>query len=133
MRLVLTHAYFVSEDAKEQRIMKVYPPLGLLYLSSHLRGQGFEAEIYDSTFGSRQELFDLIDHGPAGVLGIYVNLMTRANALAITARAKAAGWLVMLGGPEPSNYAHEYLSNGADLIVAGEGELAVERLMRANF
>ncbi len=39
----------------------------------------------------------------------------------------------MLGGPEPSNYAAEYLNGGADLIVAGEGELAVEKLMRANF
>ncbi len=113
--------------------MKPYPPLGLLYLSSYLRSRGFETEIYDSTFGSPQELFRLLDQGPAGVLGIYGNLMTRANVLAIAKRARAAGWLVILGGPEPSNYPSEYLSAGADLIVAGEGELAVERLMRTNF
>ena len=46
--------------------MKPYAPLGLLYLSSYLRSRGFEAEIYDSTFGSRQELFRLLDEGPAG-------------------------------------------------------------------
>ena len=84
--------------------MKPYPPLGLLYLSSHLRSRGFETEIYDSTFGSRQDLFRLLDRGPAGVLGIYGNLMTRANVLAIAQHARSAGWLVMLGGPEPSNY-----------------------------
>jgi len=67
------------------------------------------------------------------VLGLYVNLMTRVNALAIAARARAAGWLVMLGGPEPANYAAEYLDAGAHLIVAGEAEIAVERLARANF
>lgn len=133
MRLLLTHAYFLAEDAKEQSIMKPYPPLGLLYLSSHLRAQGFECELYDSTFGSREELFRVLEQGPAGALGIYVNLMTRANALAIAARARACGWLVMLGGPEPANYAAEYLAAGADVIVAGEGELAVERLMRAKF
>ncbi len=133
MRLLLTHAYFLAEDAKEQHIMKPYPPLGLLYLSSHLRAQGFECEVYDSTFGSREELFRLLDENPAGVLGIYVNLMTRANALAIAARARERGWMVMLGGPEPANYAAEYLAAGADVIVAGEGELSVERLMRANF
>ena len=33
--------------------MKPYAPLGLLYLSSHLRARGFDVEIYDSTFGSR--------------------------------------------------------------------------------
>lgn len=113
--------------------MKPYPPMGLLYLSSYLRAQGFDCEIYDSTFGSREELFGILDHGEPGAIGIYVNLMTRANALAIAARAKAAGWTVMLGGPEPSNYAAEYLAGGADVIVAGEGELAVERLMRAGF
>ena len=40
MRLLLTHAYFLSEDPKERQIMKPYAPLGILYLSSYLRGQG---------------------------------------------------------------------------------------------
>src|SRR5579884_2717435 len=128
MRLLLTHAYFLGEDAKEQHIMKPYPPLGLLYLSSHLRSCGFEPELYDSTFGSREALFRLLESGEPGVLGVYVNLMTRANALAIVRHARALGWTVALGGPEPANYPYEYLSEGAQLIVAGEGERAIERL-----
>ena len=60
MRLLLTHGYFLAEDAKEQQIMKPYAPLGLLYLSSHLRAKGFDVEIYDSTFGSREELFRIL-------------------------------------------------------------------------
>src|SRR5947208_54602 len=103
-RLLLTHGYFLSEDPKEQQIMRPYPPLGLLYLSSHLRSAGFDTEIYDSTFGDRAELGRLLDAGTPGVIGIYGNLMTRASVLAIVARAKVAGWLVVLGGPEPSNY-----------------------------
>ena len=133
MRLLLTHAYFLAEDPKERQIMKPYAPLGILYLSSHLRNRGFDVEISDSTFGTREELFRTLDTGNPGVLGIYGNLMTRANVLAIAARAKASGWLVMLGGPEPSNYADQYLSAGADLIVAGEGEKAVEALCAAGF
>ncbi len=43
--------------------------------------------------------------------------------------AKAAGWRVIVGGPEPSNYAEEYLKAGADVVVVGEGEAAVEQLM----
>jgi anaerobic magnesium-protoporphyrin IX monomethyl ester cyclase len=133
MRLLLTHGYFLGEDPKEQQIMKPYAPLGILYLSAHLRGKGFESEIYDSTFGTREELFRLIDAGPPGVVGICANLMTRANSLAIAARAKDNGWLVLFGGPEPANYAEEYLSYGGDVIVAGEGERAVERLAATNF
>ncbi|MCU1259694.1 MAG: Radical domain protein [Bryobacterales bacterium] len=132
MKLLLTHGYFLADDPKEARIMKPYAPLGILSLSAHLRGKGFEVEIYDSTFGSRAELFSILDSGPAGVLGIYGNLMTRGNVLDLAARARADGWKTILGGPEPTNYAEEYLAAGADLIVAGEGELAMERLMAAR-
>jgi len=33
------------------------------------------------------------------------------------------------GGPEPANYPEEYRAAGADVIVAGEGELAMEALL----
>ena len=42
MDLLLTHGYFLVEDPKERTIMKPYPPLGILYLSSHLRRLGFD-------------------------------------------------------------------------------------------
>jgi anaerobic magnesium-protoporphyrin IX monomethyl ester cyclase len=97
MKLLLTHGYFLAEDPKELRIMKPYVPLGILSLSAHLRNKGFEVEIYDSTFGSREELFKILDSGPAAALGIYGNLLTRRNVLDIAARASAAGWKVILG------------------------------------
>lgn len=133
MRILLTHGYFLAEDAKEQKIMKPYVPLGLLYLSSHLRAKGLDVDIYDSTFGSQKDLFALLDQGEPATLGIYGNLMTRPNVLAIMTRARAAGWRVVLGGPEPANYAEEYLAAGADVIVAGEGEKSLERLLATGF
>jgi len=131
MDLLLTHGYFLREDPKELQIMKPYPPLGILYLSSHLRRLGFGVEAYDSTFGSLAELSGLLESYKPGVLGVYATLMTRGNALAITAAAKARGWTVVLGGPEPSNYASEYLAHGADFIVEGEGELTLQELLLA--
>ncbi len=35
-----------------------------------------------------------------------------------------------MGGPEPANYADEYLAAGAHVVVAGEGELALEAILR---
>jgi len=133
MKLLLTHAYFLHADAKEQQVMKPYAPLGILYLSSHLRARGFDVEIYDSTFGSREELFRILRDGPPAALGIYANLMTRSNAIDAIAVARAAGWHVIVGGPEPSNYAEEYLDAGADVVVCGEAEIAVEQLMATGF
>ncbi len=131
MDLLLTHGYFLYEDPKELQIMKPYAPLGILYLSSHLRQKGFDVEIYDTTFGSRSELFGILESGPPSVIGIGGNLMTRRNVLAITAAARAAGWTVVLGGPEPSNYPQEYLGAGARVIVEGEAEITMEELLPA--
>src|SRR5258708_5358702 len=132
MDLLLTHGYFLDEDPKEREIMKPYAPLGLLYLSSHLRAKGFDVEIYDSTFGSKEELFRTLEIERPPVVGIYGNLMTRRNVLAIIAAARANGCRVVLGGPEPANYAEEYLSAGAEAIVSGEGELALEAVLQAT-
>jgi radical SAM superfamily enzyme YgiQ (UPF0313 family) len=130
MDLLLTHGYFLHEDPKELQIMKPYAPLGLLYLSSYLRAAGFHVETYDSTFGTREELFRILETESPATLGIYANLMTRANALAILQRALECGWRVVMGGPEPAAYADRYLAAGADVVVAGEGELALEAILR---
>ena len=132
MRLLLTHGYFLEEDAKEREIMKPYAPLGILYLSSYLRAHGFQVDLYDSTFGSKPELFQVLETAAPGAIGIYATLMTRANVVEIAARARELGWRVILGGPEPANYAAEYLDSGAEVIVAGEGERALEILLRSE-
>src|SRR5688572_9290383 len=126
--LLLTHGYFLSEDEKEQQIMKPYPPLGLLSLSAYLKTQGYAVEVYDSTFGNRTELLQLLQRS-SGVLGIYTNLMTRRIVLEIIASAKQSGWTVILGGPESANYPVEYLRAGADVVVIGEGETALAELL----
>src|ERR1700753_1361146 len=132
MKLLLTHAYFLFDDPKEQQIMKPYVPLGLLYLSSHLRGQGFDIDIYDSTFGSKAELLALLHSGTPGAIGVYANLMTRLTALEISAAGRDATWVSIVGGPEPANYPEQYLDAGADVVVAGEGEIALEGLLRSR-
>jgi anaerobic magnesium-protoporphyrin IX monomethyl ester cyclase len=131
MDLLLTHGYFLEDDAKERAIMKPYPPLGILYLSSHLRAKGFDVEIYDSTFGSRSELIGILEKGPPSVLGIAANLMTRGAVVEIAAAARQAGWKVIVGGPEPANYAREYLEAGATVVVEGEAEITLEELLPA--
>jgi anaerobic magnesium-protoporphyrin IX monomethyl ester cyclase len=131
MDLLLTHGYFLYEDPKELQIMKPYPPLGILYICAHLRQKGFRVQVFDSTFSSRQQLFDLIQKGPQSVLGIYANLMTRSNVVEILCCAKNAGWQTIVGGPEPGAYIEEYLDAGADVVVIGEGEITLEEVLPA--
>jgi len=129
--ILLTHGYFLAEDEKERKIMKPYPPLGLLYLSAYLKARGHSVEIYDSTFGEPSELHLKFQHSPRGLVGIYTNLITRKAVLEIIRVAKQHDWTVILGGPESANYPTEYLAAGADVVVVGEGESALAELIAA--
>jgi anaerobic magnesium-protoporphyrin IX monomethyl ester cyclase len=129
--LLLTHGYFVNEDPKELQIMKLYAPLGILYLCSHLRKKGFDVEVFDTTFSSRELLFQHLRKEKPSVLGIYTNLMTRSNVVEIINVACEAGWTTVVGGPEPGSYALEYLQSGADFVIFGEGEVTMEELLTA--
>jgi anaerobic magnesium-protoporphyrin IX monomethyl ester cyclase len=129
--LLLTHGYFLYEDPKELQIMKPYAPLGILYLCSHLRKQGFDVDVFDTTFSSREALFQHLRTEAPSTLGIYANLMTRSNVVEVLKVAKEAGWKTIVGGPEPGAYALEYLQAGADFVVFGEGELTVQEILEA--
>jgi radical SAM superfamily enzyme YgiQ (UPF0313 family) len=129
--LLLTHGYFLYEDPKEMQIMKPYAPLGILYLCSHLRRQGFDVEVFDTTFSTRESLFRHLQTEKPSVLGIYANLMTRSNVVEIIRVAREAGWRVIVGGPEPGAYAQEFLESGADFVVFGEGESTMQELLTA--
>jgi anaerobic magnesium-protoporphyrin IX monomethyl ester cyclase len=127
--LLLTHGYFLHEDPKELQIMKPYPPLGILYLCSHLRARGFSVDVHDSTFSTQEALHARLREQQPSVLGVYANLMTRPKVVNILAEARRNGWRTIVGGPEPGAYVEEYLRAGAEVVVLGEGEITMEELL----
>ncbi len=129
MDILLTHGYFIADDEHEQQIMKPYPPLGLLYLTSHLKAKGFEVALFDSTFSTVAEFYNYLRDTRPTVIGIACNLLTKRRVLDQIRASKEIGARVVLGGPEPISYADVYLEAGADVVVAGEGELTLEELI----
>lgn len=129
MDVLLTHGYFLYDDPHELAVMKPYPPLGLLYINSHLKAQGIDSHIFDTTFSSIADLGTYLRDARPPVVGIYANLMTRSRVLRVIAAAREIGSTVVVGGPDPANYLDEYLSRGADVIAIGEGELTLQELV----
>ena len=129
--LLLAHGYFLYEDPKELQIMKPYAPLGILYLCSHLRQQGFDVDVFDTTFSSREALFQHLRSEKPSVLGIYANLMTRKNVVETLKVAREAGWKTIVGGPEPGAYALEYLQGTLEDGPVG-GDCMCSMLTEAN-
>lgn len=129
MDILLSHGYFIAEDAHEQAIMKPYPTLGLLYISSHLKAKGFTVDLYDTTFQTMADFVAHVRQIRPSLVGLYCNLMTKQNILRMMPVCREVGATIILGGPEPVSYAAEYLARGADIIVVGEGELTLEELI----
>ncbi|MCO6449738.1 MAG: B12-binding domain-containing radical SAM protein [Caldilineales bacterium] len=129
MDILLTHGYFLFEDEHERQVMKPYPPLGLLYVSSHLKAAGFDVDVFDSTFCDWDAFGQYLEIARPPLVGIYTNLMTKQNVLRMVSMCKAVDARVILGGPEPPHYAEHYLAHGADIVVIGEGELTLAELI----
>jgi anaerobic magnesium-protoporphyrin IX monomethyl ester cyclase len=130
MNVLLTHAYFLEDDVKEQHIMRPYVPLGILYISGYLEEKGIKNEVFDTTFSSKTKFREyLLEHQPK-VIGIYVNLMTKINVLESMRFIKQnlSSTKIILGGPDVRYNALNYLGHGADVIVYGEGEETMREL-----
>src|SRR5215207_5931098 len=96
MDILLTHGYFLYEDPHELAVMKPYPPLGLLYVNSHLKARGIDSRLFDTTFARFDELEAFLSRERPPIVGVYSNLMTRARVLRVMAAAHRAGSMVVV-------------------------------------
>lgn len=124
--IFLTHGYFLNEDPKERAVMKPYPPLGLLYLAAWLDRFGVENTVFDTTFSNKNAQCAAVLVARPSLVAVYVNLMTKLNVLSFIRWVRQQPQLsqtpIVLGGPDVTHNAEEYLRAGANLIVVGEGE-----------
>ncbi len=133
MSIILTHAYYLSEDQKEQKIMKPYPPLGLLYVSGYLLSKEIPNDVFDSTFYSRETQLEFILKKQPKVICIYTNLMTKIEVVKLIKIVKSEQYgfpTVVLGGPDLTFNIENYLKTGADFLVIGEGEETTYQLYK---
>jgi radical SAM superfamily enzyme YgiQ (UPF0313 family) len=135
MEVLLTHGYFINEDKVEQKIMRPYPPLGLLYISAFLKKYAIDVRVFDSTFSEYELLQNhILEHRPK-VIAVYANLMTKVNNIRLMKWVKSCPELqdskIVMGGPDVTFNYENYLKFGADYIVIGEGEQTMQELCEA--
>jgi radical SAM superfamily enzyme YgiQ (UPF0313 family) len=128
--ILLGHAYFLKYDIIERRVMKPYPPLGILYLSAYLKRAGFNVEVFDSTFRDFEDFEQAVKRFKPRIVGFYANIITRENVFRLARTAKANGVeFVVVGGPDASEWCDQYFANGVDIIGVNEGELTLQQLI----
>jgi anaerobic magnesium-protoporphyrin IX monomethyl ester cyclase len=133
MKIVLTHGYFLSEDPKELEIMRPYPTLGLLYISSFLKEQKKDVTVLDSTFSSQEKWQnDILEIQPK-IIAFYTNLMTKIRVLELVQFIKKnlPDCSLIVGGPDVTYNTENYLRAGFDFAIIGEGEQTMLELTSA--
>ena len=131
MKILLSHGYFLEDDAKEKKIMRPYPPLGILYISGYLDQHNIPHNVFDTTFSSRDRFEKMLLDTKPEIVGLYTNLMTKVSIISIIQFIKThIGAIVILGGPDTRSNAENYLHAGADYLVIGEGEQSFLELVK---
>lgn len=103
------------------------PPLGILYVAAAAEKAGHRVTVVDRSVDPRP-----VDFGAFDVVGVHSDTTRFDRALALAARARAAGAAVVMGGPHPCYALEEVLGSGqVDFVIKGEGERSFPLLLEA--
>ena len=111
-------------DASEDRLDV---PMGLLYIAANLEKHGYKVRINDLS-GSPEAEWEV---GSADIYGItvYVTTINLAEKIALLCKNKNENCKVIVGGAHPTALP-ESMSNLFDVVVIGEGEIAMLEVVK---
>ena len=121
----------------EYRAVLLFPnpismiPNGFMYVVKRFRTNGFDTAVQINSFAAYKTMDDYYDYVVAqkpDVVGLSYATLNVLDIYVLQKRLRAAGYLVVAGGDHATICSEEVLRNGADLVVRGEGELAIDDL-----
>jgi radical SAM superfamily enzyme YgiQ (UPF0313 family) len=142
-KVLFSHSYFLRFDPKQWNTGQPYAPLGTLYAAAFLRENGYIVSLFDSMFAQRaEELISSLDSFEPQYFVIYddgFNYLTkmcltnmREAAFRMSKLAKERGCTVIVASSDSTDHYEQYLQEGADFIVLGEGEVTLYELIKAH-
>jgi anaerobic magnesium-protoporphyrin IX monomethyl ester cyclase len=140
--LLFTHSYFYRFDPKQWKTAQPYPPYGTMYAAALLRDCGFGVKIFDTALRhSPSELLPVLAEERPRYLVIYddgFNYLTkmcltrmREAAFEMARMGKAAGCTVIVSSSDSTDHWEQYLAEGVDFVILGEGEQTLRELIVA--
>lgn len=140
MRLLFTHSYFYRFDPKQWNTHQPYPPLGTMYAAAMMREKGYEVGLFDVGLEEDEKgLIAQLETSKPDALVIYddgFNYLTkmcltnmREAAFRMALAAKQQGISVMVCSSDSTDHYEQYLQNGVDYVILGEGEITLAVLL----
>ncbi|HLJ68338.1 MAG TPA: radical SAM protein [Chloroflexota bacterium] len=139
--VLIGQSYFLRFDPKLWRAMQPYPPLGSLYACSYLRREGYEVALFDAMLAPGEAAWDealarerpqfaVLFEDNFNYLSKMCLLHMREAAFQMIAMARNRGCTVIAAGSDATDHPELYLAQGADFVIAGEGEITLGELLR---
>jgi len=140
--ILFTHSYFYKFDDKQWKAKQPYPPYGTIYAAAALRECGFEVALFDTNLkDSPAEIVPLLAKHTPQYLVLYddgFNYLTkmcltnmREAAFDIIQAGKRQGCTVVVNSSDSTDHYEQYLQQGADVVIFGEGESTLRELLLA--
>jgi radical SAM superfamily enzyme YgiQ (UPF0313 family) len=129
-------AYFLCFDPKLWEAEQPYAPLGTLYAAASARAHGYSVALFDAMLASSTaEWAAALDRHRPRVAVLYEDsfnylskmclLRMRDAALTMIDAARQRGVTVIVSGSDATDHPAVYLDRGAQLVIAGEGDLTL--------
>jgi radical SAM superfamily enzyme YgiQ (UPF0313 family) len=104
----------------------VFPPLGIMYLASHLKWEGYDVQCLDMGIGHKPE------EAKSDLIGISFTTSQRGEAYKLVKHYKSI-WgfkpFLIAGGPHATHKPMECLRNGFDLVIKNEADFHLPSVM----
>jgi anaerobic magnesium-protoporphyrin IX monomethyl ester cyclase len=121
-------AYPFRQDAYH-KLGFILPPMGISYIASALRDNGYEVAVKDFNINTEKVDFKKYD-----VVGISVDTSRYKSSIKLASEAKNANCTVVAGGPHVTFMDKEALETGViDYVVRGEGENTMTELLNTLY
>ena len=139
-QILFGQSYYLRFDPKLWDAMMPYPPLGTMYAASYIRGKGYDVALFDAMLADSEDEWAkaLDEHNPQYAIIFEDNfnylskmclLRMREAAFTMIGMAKQRGCTVILCGADATDHYAEYLEQGADYVLLGEGEETLSELL----
>ncbi|MBV6443439.1 MAG: radical SAM protein [Haliscomenobacteraceae bacterium CHB4] len=139
-KILFTHSYFYRFDPKQWKAAQPYPPYGTMCAAAVMRDCGYAVKIFDTALRkSPAELLPVLEKERPDYLVIYddgFNYLTkmcltrmREAAFEMAKMGKAQGCTVIVSSSDSTDHYEEYLRQGADFVILGEGEITLRELI----
>lgn len=138
--ILFGQSYYLRFDPKLWDAMQPYPPLGTLYAASYVRVRGYTVALFDAMLADSEDEWakSLDEHKPKYAIIFEDNfnylskmclLRMREAAFTMIQMAKERGCIVILCGADATDHYDDYLAQGADYVLLGEGEETLGELL----